>query len=427
MKRMRRALDNGLTLLVMERPHLPVVSATLLLPAGTAAEPEEKPGVGFFASQLLPLGTRRRSATTLAEDVDGLGAALSTSCDFDFATVEISGLAADARVLLDILGEVALEPAFLPEEVERKRSQILGMLERRKDDYVDVVRNRFIRMIYGRHPYGRVKEGTSESVAAIAGDDIVRFYENAYGPAGSILAIVGDIREDDAARWVDERFGGWTRPGADPPLPVTIPPPAAGVTTVQQEVTQAYIRMGNIGITRDDPDHDAIVLTNYILGGSGFGSRLMKNLREERGLTYGVYSSFLPRKEPGYFFASTQTGIDTMNEAITEMLAEIRRFVDGGVTDDELSWAKKYFTGSMPLTLETNDQLAQKLLEQEFYGLPDEFWLRELERMQQVTREEVLAAARRKIHPEQFAIVILGDFREHRLDVPGIGTGDVIR
>jgi zinc protease len=292
------------------------------------------------------------------------------------------------------------------------------MLERRKDDYADVVRNRFFRMVYGEHPYGRVKEGTSESITAMRREDLTSYYEREYAPGGSILAIVGDIRAEEASKWVEERFGGWRRTRAGSQMRPSMPSEAPGIETIPHDhVTQAYIRMGNVGMSRLDPDHDPAILMNYILGGSGFGSRLMKNLREERGLTYGVHSNFLSRKEPGYFFATTQTGIETMNEAVREMLAEIRRFVEQGVTDEELGWAKKFFTGSLPLQLETNDQLAQKLLEQEFHGLPDNFWLLELERMQQVTREEVHAAARRQIHPDSFSIVVLADFREHPFDV----------
>ncbi len=189
---------------------------------------------------------------------------------------------------------------------------------------------------------------------------------------------------------------------------------------IQQDVTQAYIRMGNIAIERNHPDYCAATVMNYILGGSGFGSRLMRNLREERGLTYGVHSNFWTRRQPGYFFAATQTGIATMNEAIEQMLLEFERFLDSGPTEQELEWAKKFFTGSLPLTLETNDQLAQKLLEQEFFGLEEEFWLRDLERMEAVTAEQVLGFARRHVHPNRFAIVVLADFRKQALEVPAV-------
>jgi zinc protease len=416
--RARRVLPNGLTVLVLERRHLPIVTVTLLVPAGVAAEPESDPGAAHFISQLLPLGTTRRGAMELAEDIDGLGATLSSSCDFDYAMVDLSGRARDARTLIATLAEVALTPAFDDAEIERRRSQILGYLESRRDDHSAYVRERFFEAIYGPHPYRRVKEGTPESVARIGREAIATLHRDRYVPAGSILAIVGDVDTEKALAWAEEDFARWSSV-APPAVPVSPMPEATErtVVTIQQDVTQATIRMGNIGLPRSHPDANIAVVLNYILGGAGFGSRLMKNLREERGLTYGVHSNFWARREPGYFFASMQTKVESMNEAIREMLHEIDRFRESGATDEELSWAKKYFTGSLPLTLETNDQIASKLIEQVFYGLPEEFWLRDLAEIQAVTREQVLEVARRHIHPDRFAIVVLADFTNHPLEV----------
>jgi len=272
----------------MERRHLPTLSATLLFPAGIACEPEERPGAAFFASQVLPMGTLRRTAVELAEDVDGLGATLSTGCDYDYATIDVTGLSRDADALLDILAEVTLSPAFLEEEVERRRSQILGFLERRKDDHADVVRNRFFEEIYGGHPYRRTREGTPDSIGRMTREDLVDLWIASYVPAGAILAIAGDIDSARAIRIAEERFGGWKAAESLPQLPE--PPevlPARRIVTIQQDVTQAYIRMGNVAIERNHAEFCAATVMNYILGGAGFGSRLMRSLREERGLTYG--------------------------------------------------------------------------------------------------------------------------------------------
>lgn len=414
----RQRLENGLVVLALERRHLPTFSATLLLPAGVVAEPEDRGGVAFFASQLLPLGTRRLDAVALAEEVDGLGASLGSGCDHDYATIETHGLARDAEQLLRLLTEVALEAAFADEEVERRRSQILALLRRRKDDVNDLVRKRFYEMVYGPHPYHRSREGTEESVEGLSRDDLVHFYRSRYGPGGAILAMVGDFDAAQAVRWAEARFGGWAP--VDPPgdvLPSIPVAPRREVATIQHEATQATIRMGNIGIQRNHPDYPASVVMNYILGGAGFGSRLMVNLREDKGLTYGVSSNLWVRKHPGYFFVTTQTQLDTMNEAIDEILREVERFVEDGVTVDELAWAKRFLGGSLPLSLETNDQLAQKLLEQEFFCLPEEFWLADLDAMLEVDAERVNQVARRTIHPERFAVVVLADFRDHSLAI----------
>ena len=254
-------------------------------------------------------------------------------------------------------------------------------------------------------------------------EDLVDLWITSYVPAGAILAIAGDIDSARALEIAEDRFGAWKTlesPRVVPPVPDLLA--ERRVVTVQQDVTQAYIRMGNVAIERNHSGYCAAAVMNFILGGAGFGSRLMRNLREERGLTYGVHSNFLTRRQPGYFFAATQTGIATMNETIAQMLIEFERFLESGPTAEELDWAKKFFTGSLPLTLETNDQLAQKLLEQEFYGLEDEFWLRDLERIEAVTAEDVLVFARGHLHPERFAIVVLGDFREATIEVPAVRT-----
>ena len=179
---------------------------------------------------------------------------------------------------------------------------------------------------------------------------------------------------------------------------------------------QAYIRVGNLGFKRDHSDYPAAVVMNYILGGAGFGSRLMHRLREEKGLTYGIVSGFRLRRATGSFTIATQTGLETMNETLSEILAVVDRFLDDGVTEEEVAWAKRFITGSLPLTLETNDQIAQKLLEQEFFGLPEGFWLEDLDKMQKVTVEDVLAVARRRIDRERFSIVVLSDFGKSQLD-----------
>lgn len=417
----RIVLDNGLVVVLLSRRHLPTVAATLLLPAGTAAEPEDRPGAAFFASQVLAVGTARHTAVQLAELVDGLGASLSASCDYDYATIDVAGLSKDAPAVLDILAEVAREAAFDAGEVERRRSQILALLERRKDDYTEVVRNRFFEEIYGAHPYHRRKEGSPESVRAITREDLLALYRSHYAPAGSILGIVGDFDAASMEAEVRRRFEDWNGSAASSAsvsLPEVNEPETRRLATIRRDVTQATIRLGNVAIPRNHPDYHGAVLMNYILGGSGFGSRLMKNLREERGLTYGVHSNVWTRKGPGYFFIATQTGMSTMNEAIEEMFREVDRFLAEGPTEDEMAWAKKYFTGSLPLTLETNDQIAQKLLEQEFFGLEAEFWLRDIEKLQQTTRQDVLDVARRWIRPDRFAVVVLGNVGEGDVRLP---------
>jgi len=275
---------------------------------------------------------------------------------------------------------------------------------------MDVVRKTFYDMIYGEHPYHRPLQGTEESVSAIRVEDLRKFYETYYAPNNTMLAIVGSFDPEEVRGEIQRVFGDWARRDVPERRPPAMPEPRWQVRTIQRDLTQATIRMGHVGLSRDDPDFVAARLLNYILGGAGFGSRLMKNLREDRGITYGIFSNFWPRKDKGYFFVATQVVNDSLNVAIREILKEIQRIRTEGVTEEELHWAKRYFTGNLPLKLQTNAQLAQLVLEQRFYGLPEEFWMHEIEEMQKVTREDILRVARERIHPDRFALVVLGNF-----------------
>jgi zinc protease len=416
------ALSNGLGVLLLPRKHLPIIAATALVRAGAICERPGEAGLATFATSLLTRGTRWRSAVKLAEDIDALGAHLGVHSDYDYSMVGLSCLSRQFRQALEILTEVLTQPAFAPDEVERRRNDILSYLERKKDDPVDLVRNRFIERIYGEHPYHHSRDGYPETIRPLQAPELRAFHETFYRPNQTILALVGDFDPQRCLPQIDELLGSWPARSAPdrslPPIPV-----ASGLTVerIQKDgVTQATLRAGSIGIRRNSPDYVPLVLLNYILGGSGFGSRLMTRLRQQGGLTYGAYSNFHPRFEPGYFFASCQTGLATMNEALAALMAEIRRVRDEGITEDELEWARRFFTGSLPLTLETNDQLAARVLEREFYGLPDEFWLHDIERMRATTRDEVNAAAERYLHPENFAVVCLADFRKVELRSDGL-------
>jgi zinc protease len=413
----RHTLENGMRVLLMERPHLPILSLTLLVPAGVASESGPEAGLSGFTLGLLPRGTLRRGAVQLAEDVDSLGAVLGVHSDYDFSLAGVSSLARCSAEAIEILAEVAMSPAFEPEEVERRRSDVLSHLERMKDEPGELVRNRFLARIYGEHPYHHPPSGTPETVGRFQAADVHRFYRRFFRPNEAILAVVGDLEAGSTLRMLEDRFGPWAP--SEPDLPARPPIPApSGLTLdpIQKDgMTQATVRMGGLAIRRNSSDYIPLVLANYILGGSGFGSRLMKRLREDAGVTYGAYSNLRPRREPGYFFAGCQTGLETMNTALDMMHDEIRRLHEGGVSPEELDWARRFFTGSLPLSLQTNDQLATKVLEQELFGLEEEFWFKEIDHMQRIEVEEVNRAARRFLDPDLLTVVCLADFRATEL------------
>jgi zinc protease len=422
-------LTNGLRVIAVRRDHLPILSATILLPAGTAMEAPGEAGLSSMTASLLTRGTSRRDAMDIAEAADGIGAGLGVSSDYDYTLAGTGCLSRDAAEALALLAEVMVSPSFPEDEVERRRGEILGLLERRRDDPGDLVRNRFLERIYGAHPYHHPREGLPGTLARFTRGDLEEFYRRHYRPDGAVLALVGDLEPAEAFRLAAELFGGWQAGalrqaapgglngggGSFPRLHAEIPPvtgePKASFDRLQKDgLTQAVIRLGCPGIRRDAPEYLAAVLMNYLLGGSGAGSRLHRALREERGLAYEVFSNVQPRRERGYFFSSCRTSIETFEEALQVLAAELRRLCEDGATSAEVDLARRFFTGSLPLGLETNDHLATNALAREFYGLEEEFWLRDIERLELITAEEVSDAARLIIQNDRLAVVVAGDF-----------------
>ncbi len=450
----RCTLPNGLRVIAVRRDHLPILSATVLLPAGTAMEAPGEAGLSSMTASLLTRGTLRRGAMEIAEAADGIGAGLGVSSDYDYTLAGTGCLSRDAGEALTLLAEVLIAPSFPDDEVERRRGEILGLLERRRDDPADLVRNRFLERIYGAHPYHHPREGLPGTLARFTRADLAGFYRRHYRPDGAVLALVGDLDPGEAFRLAADLFGGWETEGAAPtsaateaaPTPAEagaagtpsgvfpsiyragIPPvvgePGASFDRLQKDgLTQAVIRLGCPGIRRDAPEYLAAVLMNYLLGGSGAGSRLYRALREDRGLAYEVFSNVHPRRERGYFFASCRTAVETADEALRVVEGELCKLCDEGAAPAEVELARRFFTGSLPLGLETNDHLATNALAREFYGLDEEFWLRDIERLDAISVVEVNEAARRIIQTERLAVVVAGDFRESAPDgsvaVPG--------
>lgn len=419
-ERESHTLSNGLRVLLLHRPRLPILSLTLMVRAGVVTEDPTLPGLVHLTTSLFPQGTVRRNAVELAEAVDSLGAGLGVHADYDYLSLGLSSLAGDFDTAIDILAEVVVQPAFAEDELVRKRSDVLALLKRREDDPGYLVRRRFLERLYGVHPYARPLLGTEESIGRSTVGDIRAFYTSQIRPERSVLAVVGQIETARTLDALERAFVAWS-PGATPPPSVPDVPTEAAprFERIQKDgVTQASLRVGGLGISRRHDDYVPAALLNYVVGGSGFGSRLMRTLREEQGLTYGASSGFQARARGGAFIAGCQTSLETMQRALDELLRLIDEVGRDGITEAELDWAKRYFTGSLPLTLQTNDQLAMHLLEMELYDLPDEFWMREIEEMRATSLARVNDVARRYMVAESFLIVALADFGGHSLGDP---------
>lgn len=408
----RTVLDNGATLLVAERPSIPMVVMTILLKTGAAADPEAKAGLANLTAELLTRGSKKHSAHALAEALDFLGASLGVDADYETTTISLTTLTKNLDPALALLSEVLLSPTFPAPELERTRKEIEGGLKSREERPGWVAQKTFLAKLYPQHPYGRLVEGHSASLATLIQADVKKFHQTHYRPNNAIIALAGAISPAQAVNLLHTHFAGW-RPADIPPLPwPEARPPSAERVALDKKVSQANVILGQAGIARSNPDYYAVQLMNYILGGGGFGSRLMDKIREELALVYHVNSSFAARKHPGPFTVGLQTKNASATQAVTESLQVIRQFIEQGPSKEELAAAKAYYINSFPLRLVSNRNVAALLPILEFYELGLDYPDRYADLIGQVTLEQVHAAAKTYLHPDQLLQVIVADLAQ---------------
>ena len=405
----RSVLDNGIVLLTSEQKALPMVSIELLIDAGSRYDPPNQEGQANLVAKLLTYGTKRRTALQINETLDFLGASLSTGCSDDFASVSMTILKKDLTTGLELLGDVLINSTFPQQEIERQKQSVIASIKARDESPGDIAQRRFAAALFPQSPYGRPVEGTETSVKGIQQKSLREFYERYYRPNRSILAVVGDVSDQESTQALNQAFRSWRKgePGGKPLVPSVIG--SSQVIRVNKDLTQANIMMGHEGVPRNHPDYYAIQVMNYILGGGGFSSRAMDSIRNERGLAYSVYSHFGAEKSHGTFVFVMQTKNDTAEEAIRIAREEIRRMRERAVTDQELDDAKNYLTGSFPLRLDTNHKVASFLAQVEFFQLGLDYPDRYADLIRKVTREDVQRVAKAYLHPEKLITVVVGN------------------
>ncbi len=405
----RARLDNGVRLAWVQRSHLPEVALSLVLPAGADAHPPESAGLASLMAKVLPEGAAGRTARDMAIWVDGLGAHLGVAVGYDAMVVRLHTLSEHLEEGLDVLAAGALEPAFLEAEVERCRAERLDAIRRYRDEPTEVAANVLAELLYADRPYGRLTRGRLNTVSGIDRRNLVAFHENRFSPEAATLVGCGDL-PDEFAALVSSRFGDWS--GA----PVDSRPPAAistadspGIVLVDRPGSgQSEIRIGGIGIRRNDEREIAARVTNAILGGL-FNSRLNMNLREDKGWTYGARSSLALRRSPGPITLRAAVETAVTANAVSEMMGEIEGLRAAPPAEAEMDTARGALTRSLPLRFQTNGQIASTLVEQSVYGLEDDYWSSFPAWIEGVSAEQVRETAVDLLDPRSLAVLVVGD------------------
>jgi len=422
-----RTLPNGLQVVAVSHHEQPAVSLRLLVRAGGAQDPSNKPGVAYLAASLLDQGTTSKNAEQVASTIDSIGGAIGAGAGSDITFINAAVMKDSLGVALDLVSDLARHPAFANEEIDRQRQQIVSGLKVSYDDPDYLAGVVFDRLVYGFHPYGKPDSGTPDSIAAITRNDLLAFHKRWFGANNAILAVVGDVTPEEAFDGAQRAFGSWERVELPTIKTEEAPPSTRRVVIIDRPgAAQTEIRVGNISLPRRHPDYLALDIATKILGGEG-GNRLHRVLRSERGLTYGASADLNALKDTGDIVAETDTRSEKTAEALRIIVEEIVRLQRQRVQRRELSDAQEYLTGSFPLTVETPSAIALQVLNAVFYGLD----LNELqtyrERVNAISVEDIQRVAQQYLRPDKLSIVLVGDASIFAKDLPGVGFDQVER
>lgn len=406
----RTVLDNGMVLLHADKTTLPFVTVTVSVGAGSVAEPADKGGLAHLTADLLNEGTSTRTAKEISEAIEFVGGSLSTAGGADYATASLTVLKKDLDLGFELLADILLNPSFQEKEIQRRKSIIKNAIIQQKEEPSEIASKAFNKAVYGGHPYGRPNEGTEESLDLITRQDIVDYHAARYAPNNAAMVVVGDIDRGRLIGLLEKYFSAWKKKEIRPvTLPALGPKQKPEVLTTSKDLMQSTVMLGHIGISRDNPDYYAISVMNYILGGGGFVSRLMDNIRDNRGLAYDVHSYFSANRFGGSFTAGLQTKNESANTAIEEVLKEMEKIRTEPVTEKELDDAKAYLTGSFPLRLDSNRKIAGMLVAIENYQLGLDYVDQYPKRIRSVTKEDILRVAKAYLDPKNYVLVVVGD------------------
>jgi len=423
----RHALETGLPVEVVRVPHLPLVTAVLVLPAGEAQLAEDKAGQAVLAGDALEGGTEDRNGIELAEALENIGADVDVSTGWNATLVALSCLADRFQEGVSLLGEMVLRPAFPELEVIRVRGQQRARLRQRRMDPGALAADHSVRFIYADgEPYARNLLGTEGTVDATTPASLKGLAEALYRPGGSGLVIAGDVEPGEALEVARSVFGGWTGGAPERRDPEGAPRSLERRIQVVNRpgAVQSELRIGHPGVPRNIPDYAALVVANAVFGGV-FSSRLNLNLREENGFTYGVRARFAYRRGPGPFSIGTAVDTGVTAAAIRESVAEADRYVAEGPSEEEVASARDYIAGIFPLQLESTSQVASRVAELLIYDLPRDTWATHRARIRGVDREAAWAAARAHIRPDEFRITVVGDAEVVVPDLEALELGPV--
>jgi zinc protease len=423
--RVHRTLSNGLEVVLVESHTVPKFTGELFFRSGNAIAATTAPGLADMTATVARTGTTRRTSRQIEEDLRRMGSDLSSGAGADTSVISFAGLVDFSNDLLGLVSELAQHASFPEDEFERERRQLVEGLRIERSTPGFLASERLRRVLFGAHPYGTISP-TEEQVTNYRIDQLKEYYQHYYRPGNALLVMVGDFSPEKMLDQIENVFGSWAsgpvEAAPDPALPETRERRVYLVHLPDSVQTQLLI--GNRAITRKHPDWLRLTLANSIYGGA-FNSRLVMNIREQKGYTYSPRSGAHPLRQHGYFSIGAAVRNDVVAAALTEIFYEIDRMRSTPVGEEELDDARSYLTGVFSLGLATQDGLAGQLATSTLERLPDDYLETYRERVLKLTSADVLDAAQKYFDSAHAQIVIVGDRAQIESQAAQFGTPEV--
>ena len=400
----------GARIYFVENHDLPMLDVSVTFAAGSSFDSAEKSGLAGLTHSLLDLGVEGLSEDDIARKLADIGAQMGGSLDADRALVTLRTLSstAEREQALDIVMRVLQHPLFPESVFAREKNRLIAGIKESDTKPESIADKAFGKSVFGDHPYGLRSSGEVASVEKIQRADLDEFYRAHYSAKTAVVAIMGDVTRAEAeaiAKQLTAKLPAESNVAHIAPVAMII---KASEQRISHPATQSHILIGAPGVARTDPDYFPLYVGNYILGGGGFVSRLMDEVREKRGLAYSIYSYFIPMQQPGAFQIGLQTKKEQANQALNLVRTTLREFIDKGPTQKELHAAKQNIIGGFPLRIDSNKKIVEYLGIIGFYGLPLTYLDDFVGKVDKVTAAQIHDAFKRRVNPAAMATVIVG-------------------
>lgn len=409
----RYEMANGIVVYLYEERLLPAISVYAVVRTGQIYEPAEKAGLASLTGAVMRTGgTRKLSGREVDEKLEFISARCTVNVSRDMGSARLTVLSKDFDEAMELFADILMEPGFEEAKIELRKQRLHEQFRRENDNPDTILGRELRRLTYNDHPYSRRLDGYSETIRKITREDLDDFHSRYFRPNNIILGVSGDFSRDEMKSKLEKLFGGWEKKETEyPDVPKVAVNRKRTLGFISKELNQSSFFIGNTAVTYLDPDYFPLMLGSYILGESGFNSRLVDLVRTKAGLAYNVGSFLYLSKDPGMFICYCSTKTESTRDAVQKVLDELERIRMDEVTELELSRAKEGIRNRFVFKFDQSSEIVRRYVNLEYHGLPRDYLKTYLQKIEAVTASDIREAARKHIRPAESTILVIGDER----------------